>query len=105
MYIDNDRWAGVPFVLRAGKALSERKAEVRLQLRPPPHFIFPGDADAMRNEIVIRLQPDEVRRWGCVVGVVWWAVWGWLGCVAGRFGGRGGGSSTTCSRAPSRKTL
>jgi hypothetical protein len=66
----------VPFVLRAGKALSERKAEIRLQLRPPAHFIFPGDADAMRNEIVIRLQPDEVRLcW------LWWfrAVWGWFG--------------------------
>ena len=66
----------MPFVLRAGKALSERKAEIRLQLRPPAHFIFPGDADAMRNEIVIRLQPDEVRGFG--------GGWGWVG------GGLGG---------------
>ena len=92
----------MPFVLRAGKALSERKAEVRLQLRAPPHFIFPGDADAMRNEIVIRLQPDEVRCGLWCLGVVW----GWLGYVVGRrrFGGRGGGFSTICSRAPSRET-
>jgi glucose-6-phosphate 1-dehydrogenase len=27
-YVNNDRWAGVPFVLKAGKALDERKAEV-----------------------------------------------------------------------------
>ena len=62
----------MPFVLRAGKALSERKAEVRLQLRAPAHFIFPGDADAMRNEIVIRLQPDEVRG---VVAFGWFGEW------------------------------
>lgn len=59
LYVDNDRWAGVPFVIRAGKALNERKADIRLQLHPTPHFIFPGDADDMRNEVVIRLQPDE----------------------------------------------
>lgn len=74
----------MPFVLRAGKALSERKAEVRLQLRPPAHFIFPGDADAMRNEIVIRLQPDEVRGggggWGWL-GVVWGVVWARFGLL------------------------
>ena len=28
-YVNNDRWSGVPFVLKAGKALNERKAEVR----------------------------------------------------------------------------
>jgi glucose-6-phosphate 1-dehydrogenase len=47
-------------VLRAGKALGERKAEIRLQLRETPHYIFPGaPPDRMRNEIVVRLQPDE----------------------------------------------
>jgi glucose-6-phosphate 1-dehydrogenase len=63
LYIDNDRWAGVPIIIRAGKALSERKTEIRLQLHATPHFIFnqdgANDASQMRNEIVIRLQPDE----------------------------------------------
>lgn len=59
LYIDNDRWSGVPFIIRAGKALNERKAEIRLQLHRPAHFIFEGDAESMRNEVVIRLQPDE----------------------------------------------
>lgn len=59
LYIDNDRWAGVPFFLKAGKALNERKAEVRLQLRATPHFVFSGDPETCRNEIVMRLQPDE----------------------------------------------
>lgn len=29
--IKNERWDGVPFILRCGKALNERKAEVRIQ--------------------------------------------------------------------------
>ena len=29
LYINNPRWLGVPFILKAGKALNERKAEVR----------------------------------------------------------------------------
>ncbi|EFN53828.1 hypothetical protein CHLNCDRAFT_36395 [Chlorella variabilis] len=59
VFIDNDRWAGVPFVLKAGKALNERKAEIRVQLRSTPHFVFNGEPEAMRNELVVRLQPDE----------------------------------------------
>ncbi|KAG7674860.1 hypothetical protein Ndes2526B_g07698 [Nannochloris sp. 'desiccata'] len=63
LYVDNDRWSGVPIIIRAGKALSERKTEIRLQLHATPHFIFNkdggNDASQMRNEIVIRLQPDE----------------------------------------------
>lgn len=30
LHVNNPRWAGVPFVMKAGKALSERKAEVRI---------------------------------------------------------------------------
>lgn len=57
--INNDRWAGVPFIIKAGKALNQRKADIRIQLRQPPTFIFPGDAEYLRNELVVRLQPDE----------------------------------------------
>lgn len=59
LYIDNDRWAGVPFIMKAGKALNERKAEIRIQLRQTPHWLFPGDPSSCRNELVVRLQPDE----------------------------------------------
>ncbi len=44
-------WAGVPFVLKAGKALDDRKAEIRVQLRPTPHFVFGGDPETARNEV------------------------------------------------------
>ncbi|XP_018494491.1 glucose-6-phosphate 1-dehydrogenase [Galendromus occidentalis] len=56
-YINNERWDGVPFILRCGKALDERKAEVRIQYRDVPGDIFAGQAK--RNELVMRVQPGE----------------------------------------------
>lgn len=55
--IDNERWEGVPFILRCGKAVNERKAEVRIQYKDVPGDIF--DKQTERNELVIRVQPDE----------------------------------------------
>merc|ERR1712168_356491 len=55
--LNNERWDGVPFILRAGKATNERKAEVRIQYRDVPGDIFQGEA--VRNELVLRVQPGE----------------------------------------------
>lgn len=55
--INNERWDGVPFFLRCGKALNERKAEIRIQFREVPGDIFNGQCK--RNELVIRVQPNE----------------------------------------------
>ncbi|CAH0769930.1 unnamed protein product [Bemisia tabaci] len=55
--INNERWDGVPFILRCGKALNERKAEVRIQYNDVPGDIFEGKPK--RNELVIRVQPGE----------------------------------------------
>ncbi|XP_054000310.1 glucose-6-phosphate 1-dehydrogenase isoform X1 [Hylaeus anthracinus] len=55
--INNERWDGVPFILRCGKALNERKAEVRVQYHDVPGDIF--DGKPKRNELVIRVQPGE----------------------------------------------
>ncbi|XP_069544964.1 glucose-6-phosphate 1-dehydrogenase-like isoform X1 [Brachyistius frenatus] len=57
LYVQNERWDGVPFILRCGKALNERKAEVRLQFTDVPGDIF-GEC-CQRNELVVRVQPDE----------------------------------------------
>nr|XP_060511797.1 glucose-6-phosphate 1-dehydrogenase [Panthera onca] len=57
LYVENERWEGVPFVLRCGKALNERKAEVRLQFRDVSGDIF--QQQCKRNELVIRVQPNE----------------------------------------------
>lgn len=56
-FINNERWEGVPFFLRCGKALNERKAEVRIQFRDVPGDIFHGQCK--RNELVMRVQPGE----------------------------------------------
>lgn len=55
--IKNERWDGVPFILRCGKALNERKAEVRIQFTDVPGDIF--KSECKRNELVIRVQPNE----------------------------------------------
>lgn len=56
-YINNERWDGVPFILKCGKALNEKKAEIRVQFKDVPGDIFGGKC--YRNELVIRLQPKE----------------------------------------------
>ncbi|KAI5732000.1 hypothetical protein M8J77_019596 [Diaphorina citri] len=55
--IKNERWDGVPFILRCGKALNERKADIRIQYTDVPGDIFEGKTK--RNELVMRVQPGE----------------------------------------------
>jgi len=56
LYINSPRWEGVPFILRAGKALNEQKTEIRIQYKDVTQGIF---KDIARNELVIRVQPGE----------------------------------------------
>jgi glucose-6-phosphate 1-dehydrogenase len=59
--IDNWRWAGVPFFLRTGKRLPERRTQIAIQFKCVPHSIFGAEAkaDLSPNRLVIDLQPDE----------------------------------------------
>eukprot|EP00252_Welwitschia_mirabilis_P025092 TRINITY_DN770_c0_g1_i1.p1 TRINITY_DN770_c0_g1~~TRINITY_DN770_c0_g1_i1.p1 ORF type:complete len:586 (-),score=116.93 TRINITY_DN770_c0_g1_i1:515-2272(-) len=63
LFIDNARWDGVPFLMKAGKALHEKLAEIRVQFRHVPGNLykknFGRDLDSATNELVIRIQPDE----------------------------------------------
>lgn len=58
--VHTPRWEGVPFIMKAGKALDERKAEIRIQFKDPPAagFLFDNQG-CPRNELVMRLQPSE----------------------------------------------
>ncbi|KAI3835391.1 hypothetical protein MKW92_004074 [Papaver armeniacum] len=56
--IHNERWEGVPFIMKAGKALNSSKAEIRVQFKDVPGDIFKCKKQG-RNEFVIRLQPKE----------------------------------------------
>eukprot|EP01024_Parvocaulis_polyphysoides_P006243 TRINITY_DN11630_c0_g2_i1.p1 TRINITY_DN11630_c0_g2~~TRINITY_DN11630_c0_g2_i1.p1 ORF type:complete len:575 (-),score=75.89 TRINITY_DN11630_c0_g2_i1:281-2005(-) len=63
LFINNARWDGVPFLLKAGKALHSRHAEIRVQFRHVPGNLFKSrfgaDLDKNTNELVIRIQPKE----------------------------------------------
>ncbi|XP_059282495.1 glucose-6-phosphate 1-dehydrogenase, chloroplastic [Lycium ferocissimum] len=63
LFIDNARWDGVPFLMKAGKALHTKRAEIRVQFRHVPGNLykrnFGTDLDKATNELVLRLQPDE----------------------------------------------
>lgn len=53
--INNERWDGVPIIMRAGKALNEGKVEIRLQYKDVASGVF---QDIPQNELVIRIQPN-----------------------------------------------
>ncbi|GAA3020167.1 glucose-6-phosphate dehydrogenase [Streptomyces drozdowiczii] len=59
LFIDNWRWAGVPFYLRSGKALPVTATEVIVQLRTPPLELFgTGAAETPPNLIRFRIDGD-----------------------------------------------
>ena len=61
LYIDNWRWAHVPFYLRTGKRMPRRVTEIVIQFRRAPFILFrqTGVERLTRNRLVLRLQPDE----------------------------------------------
>jgi glucose-6-phosphate 1-dehydrogenase len=60
-YIDNWRWAGVPFYIRTGKRLPTRVTEIVIEFKPTPHHLFDDRAIGhySSNQLIIRIQPDE----------------------------------------------
>ena len=60
LMIDNLRWAGVPFVLRGGKALARFRAEIAVHFKPVPHLAFQRAGDPRPNVLRVRLGPDQV---------------------------------------------
>ena len=58
-YIDNWRWAGVPFYLRTGKRMKSKVTEVVITYKDNPHAIFPDLDQGAHNRLIIRLQPNE----------------------------------------------
>ena len=61
LFIDNWRWAGVPFYLRHGKRLPKQTAEIAIQFKAPPAVLFAAETAAplQPNVLVMRIQPDE----------------------------------------------
>jgi glucose-6-phosphate 1-dehydrogenase len=61
LYIDNWRWADVPFYLRTGKRLPKRTTQIAIQFKRAPFVLFRKTAvDRLEpNRLVLHLQPDE----------------------------------------------
>lgn len=60
LFIDNWRWAGVPFVLRTGKALGRDRNEIVVHFRPVPHLAF-EQTTPPANVLRLRLNPDRME--------------------------------------------
>ncbi len=61
LFIDNWRWADVPFYVRAGKRMPKRVTDISIHFRPAPYPMFhriPG-VKMQPNVLAIRIQPDE----------------------------------------------
>lgn len=60
VHIDNWRWSGVPFYIRTGKRMPQKRTEVVISFKPQPHNIFHETLSQLPpNKLIIRLQPDE----------------------------------------------
>lgn len=59
MFIDNPRWKGVPFYIRAGKELPVTATEVMVELKAPP-VVFDDAKQADSNYFRFRLGPEVV---------------------------------------------
>jgi len=60
-YVDNWRWAGVPFYIRTGKHLARQVSEIRVHFKRTPQALFrstPGEQHDP-NVITLRIQPDD----------------------------------------------
>ncbi|MFN2529852.1 MAG: glucose-6-phosphate dehydrogenase [Pyrinomonadaceae bacterium] len=60
LYIDNWRWADVPFYIRSGKRLQKRVTEIAIEFKKVPlQFFAESDVPVQPNVLVIRIQPNE----------------------------------------------
>ena len=59
-FVENWRWAGVPFYVRTGKRLPKRVTEIAIQFNDAPLAIFgDGDGESTPNLLIVRIQPEE----------------------------------------------
>ena len=61
LFVDNWRWADVPFYLRTGKYMPSKATEIAIQFKRVPHLLFARTAveELEPNVLLIRIQPDE----------------------------------------------
>ena len=60
LWIDNWRWAGVPFTLRSGKALAKDRFEIAVYFRDVPHLAFRSEHGPSANVVRMQMDPDRI---------------------------------------------
>jgi glucose-6-phosphate 1-dehydrogenase len=60
-FVDNWRWAGVPFYIRSGKKMPKRTTDIAIQFNSAPHALFASDDGRVPrpNLLILRIQPEE----------------------------------------------
>jgi glucose-6-phosphate 1-dehydrogenase len=60
LFIDNWRWADVPFFLRSGKRMARKNSEIAIRFKSIPHKLFGEAGDSIDNNVlVMKIQPEE----------------------------------------------
>jgi len=60
LWVDNWRWADVPFYLRSGKRLARKMSEIAIRFKPIPHRLFGEAGEQLENNVlVMKIQPEE----------------------------------------------
>jgi len=60
LFIDSERWKGVPIYIRTGKRLKEKSTEVVIQFKNPPQSEHFENSESLKpNLLVIKIQPEE----------------------------------------------
>lgn len=60
LFVCNDRWEGVPFVLRTGKAMPADRRQIRITFRPAAPLVFAHDGGEPVNQLVFEMDPDRM---------------------------------------------
>jgi glucose-6-phosphate 1-dehydrogenase len=60
-HLDNWRWSGVPFYMKAGKSLSRTVTEIVITFKCPPQNFYANSAapSCTPNQVILGIQPDE----------------------------------------------
>jgi glucose-6-phosphate 1-dehydrogenase len=67
LQVDSWRWEGVPFFVRAGKALARTVTEVTVELKSAPPVVFPNAIHRMGNYVRFRLGPQVAIAIGAII--------------------------------------
>lgn len=59
LFIDNWRWAGVPFYIRSGKCLKAKATEIHVVFRSAPQMLYNKEAILPSNRLTWKIQPEE----------------------------------------------